>query len=237
MELELIESGIGNFYIPTDTPDCTICEVVRKGCVYDEGIYLRVLENIKPDINVIDVGLCFGQMTILFAKRCKELGCGKVYSFEANPSLINIIKKSLKANDCDNVELYNNAVWDVGGQELRFQNKDTTNKDIPFSYGNLGVDLSNRGEQVVESVTIDSFGFTNVCAMKIDAQGADLKILKGARNTITKNEPFIAFECEIQNSQNFNEPLTAHFDFTKEVGYEVTEERIGLGNYFAVPGR
>ena len=39
LDTELIKTIYGDFYIPTDTPNCMVCNVIKKGEIYDEGIF------------------------------------------------------------------------------------------------------------------------------------------------------------------------------------------------------
>ena len=65
------------------------------------------------------------------------------------------------------------------------------------SYG--GVILDKRGNRKkpkvpVQQKTLDSFNFSNVDYIKIDVEGHELKVLKGATNTIKKYNPLIIME-------------------------------------------
>jgi hypothetical protein len=47
--------------------------------------------------------------------------------------------------------------------------------------------------------TIDSFGFSDVTVMKIDVEGFEVEVLRGAEQTIRGNRPVILVEIAIEN--------------------------------------
>ena len=49
--------------------------------------------------------------------------------------------------------------------------------------------------------------------IKIDVQGDDIKVLRGAHNTLVKNKPIVAVECET------DEQRKSAFDYMKSIGY------------------
>jgi hypothetical protein len=44
--------------------------------------------------------------------------------------------------------------------------------------------------------TLDEYAFTDVGLIKIDTQGSELNILKGARDTLTRESPVLNIEIE-----------------------------------------
>ena len=68
-----------------------------------------------------------------------------------------------------------------------------------------------------ESVTtLDSFNLDNISFIKIDVEGYELKLLKGAFNTIEKNKPVIF----IEKKKNYNDLK----NFLYELNYDIIEE-------------
>lgn len=137
---------------------------------------------------VIDGGACYGDTAVYFADLTKENG--KVFSFEfmkenlelyyrnidLNPNLknrIELIKKPLGSNSSD--KFY--AIESGPGSYL------TTNKPEDFSeeYTTISID------DFVKENNVEKIDF-----IKLDIEGAELKTLKGAIETIKKYKPNIA---------------------------------------------
>ena len=110
----------------------------------------------------------------------------KVYAFEPVKEHIECFKKNV---DMSNVELFECALGDEAG-------------DITLSYaqsGNSGtsaIDNNNDGEYKASVCTLDSFQFDCIDYMKIDVEGYELQVLKGAADTIQRNRPVINVEIK-----------------------------------------
>ena len=222
----------GIFYIPGETPGCVVCQNIRQGHIYDEGVYKWVARHIGKNSTVIDVGALFGQMTVLFSRLA-----GQVHTIEANQEMIPIIEKNLIENGCHNVTVHHRAAWDKNDQRLYFQTQAVNSLPAncsTFSFGSLGIDPTATSGEWVNSITIDSLDLEDVSAIKIDVQGADLHVLRGARETIRRCRPAIAFEVEVYNVPQFGQCRADALKLVEELGYEVVEEP-GLANYFILP--
>ena len=68
-------------------------------------IELSIMSNfIEKGDFVFDVGANIGAFTIPFAKKVGENG--KVFTFEPQPNVHNLLKNNVKLNNLDNVELF-----------------------------------------------------------------------------------------------------------------------------------
>jgi len=68
---------------------------------------------------------------------------------------------------------------------------DAEKLDIPINYG--GMKLGAGGE-AVQVAALDKLNLTNVTFMKFDVQGSEKLAIYGARETIRRNHPVIAWE-------------------------------------------
>lgn len=83
-------------------------------------------------------------------------------------------------------------------------------------------------EEIIEIKTLDEFEIENIGFIKMDVEENEMNVLKGAINTLRKNNyPTILFESNYEN-----QPL---FDFIKEIGYKDVIQIRGYPNmYLAV---
>ena len=77
----------------------------------------------------------------------------------------------------------------------------------------------NAREKQVEQRTLDSFYFDTVDLIKIDVEGHEYRVLKGAKKTIDKCSPTIIIEVNGSDEKWGKE--TGAIDYLKEMGYEV----------------
>jgi FkbM family methyltransferase len=80
-----------------------------------------------------------------------------------------------------------------------------------------GFDGISRRE--VEVATLDSFERTDVASIKIDVEGHELAVLKGAKNTIARCRPFITMELEERHAPGCTWAVPAYLDALDYNGY------------------
>jgi FkbM family methyltransferase len=189
---------------------------------------LRYLDKILSGKKVaIDVGVYEGWFSYAMSRLFS-----KVYSFEINSE----IAKYLTECDLDNVELIN-----VG---LSASSEETTLyipvvQGVPqFGWASLESDNHPGAEshlkKSVKIQPLDSFNIQEVDFIKIDVEGHELEVLKGARRTISSNMPIILVEIKDRN-------VACVTDFLSAIGYQRQrlEDLIGvqgsLENYIFIP--
>lgn len=121
------------------------------------------------------------------------IACGhKVVAFEPQPEVHKLLEfNCLNAMGGGAYQTYNTAVGSVAGTAIM--------PKVYYSekgnFGGLGLgEKSIYGSYEVPVVTIDSYGFDNVGFMKIDVEGYELEVLKGAYETITRCNPIMYIE-------------------------------------------
>jgi len=191
---------------------------MRDGKVWDEPVVLVGLEAIaaRPGCQVLDIGACFGQMVVLFSKVA-----GSVLALEAEPFVYSVCKKNLQINNCYNASVENLAAWDSTGKQLVFPEPDFSHFG---SWGSFGVAPKAESGRTVTSVKIDDLvGDRAVGFIKIDTQGSDLAVLRGAESTLRADKPVVVFEYEEQFQAEFGTSLEQYMEFLASVDYRVRE--------------
>jgi len=74
--------------------------------------------------------------------------------------------------------------------------------------------------------TLDSYNFKNVKFLKIDCEGFELAVLKGAEKTLKKNSPVIVVEQKKEN-ERFGLPSKGAVEYLESFGYVVRRELVG----------
>lgn len=176
----------------------------------------------------IDAGANFGSISVPISKKLGD--AGKLYSFEMSKVMADRLKRNLQQNKCSNVEVINAALSETVGESVSFNEPEFSEK---INFGDIRINKENNGSQV-ETVTIDSLDITDkVSFIKVDCQGYDLKVMKGAKNTIQKHKPVVVFEWEVDMSAIFGDTIEDVFDFFSTLDYEVT--KIEKDDWIGVP--
>jgi len=86
--------------------------------------------------------------------------------------------------------------------------------------GGLGIGMQSRlGTYEVPVEPLDSYGFENVGFMKIDVEGFELEVLKGAAETIARCKPVMYIEDDRY------EKSRALREYIYSLGYDITEHK------------
>lgn len=173
----------------------------------DYEISRILLEILKEDDVFFDVGANLGQYIIRIKSKYNE-GV-QVYAFEPVKSSFVILSKYIKKN-CHNVVLENYAVSDSSGFDtLYIPIIDNIQIDTQAS-----IDLDNRKmyysefvKQEIKKITIDKFvqekSVLRMDYMKIDTEGNDERVIKGALGTIAEYSPVIFCE-DMENEETLD---------------------------------
>lgn len=142
--------------------------------------YLDVFSPNENEI-VLDVGACDGMTALYFLKWGREK-IKKVYAFDADPENIAKCRENLKDYG-DKITLIEKGTWD----------KDEVLYVDPEFVGGGSSRIVDKGKIAVQLTTIDKVvGDEPVTFIKMDIEGSEMKALKGAKQTITKNRPRLA---------------------------------------------
>jgi FkbM family methyltransferase len=142
----------------------------------------------------IDVGAHIGSYTLRMASRFRH-----VIAFEPNPFNRHILKLNIQLNKIKNVHVEDAALSDTNGVSPLFLQRTTggTGSLNPHHYG-FKYDTAVQ----VKVRRLDEFEIPEVDVLKIDAEGNELQILKGASQTIDRTRPILAIE--VHRSKNFH---------------------------------
>jgi len=144
--------------------------------------------NVEDGNIVIDAGACFGDSALLFANSVGK--DGKVYSFELLSENKEIINRNLSLNHHlkDRVEIITNALWDKSGENLPFIDNGGASRIIESESADKYTNIKTlRIDDFVNEKKLSKVDF-----IKMDIEGAELKALIGAENTLRKFKPKLA---------------------------------------------
>ena len=194
---------------------------------------------VKNDGVILDIGANVGLMTLQFAKMVPH---GKVISFEPTFYALERLKKNLSLNPtlASNVEVVNSFVseksdinpgivayssWKVNGERGA--------QDHPV---HLGTPKSAEG---VPSVSLNDYvnkaGLKRIDFIKIDTDGHEYEVFKGAAEAIAKFRPKIIFEIGLYVMDEKKITFDFYFRYFTDLCYELIDTksgaRINMTNY------
>jgi len=141
----------------------------------------------------LDIGACRGYYALEFARRVGNKG--KVYAFEPDKENFSMLKKNIESsrlsrNKISNIVLVNKAVSDKTGK-LKLYIADFNKADHRI----FADSKDKRSFVEIESVSIDAFMDNNIKnrikLVKMDVQGAEVKVVEGMRRLLESNKEFV----------------------------------------------
>jgi FkbM family methyltransferase len=142
---------------------------------------------LKPGDIVLDVGANIGTHAVALAK--KVTATGVVLAFEPQALTFQLLNANVALNALVNVRCLNVAVGEARGQ-VRIP---TLNPAIPNNFGALRSDGHQMGEKV-DVIAIDDLGLARCNLIKGDVEGAEPRVLAGAKRTIKTHRPVLFLE-------------------------------------------
>jgi FkbM family methyltransferase len=139
----------------------------------------------------VDVGCNKGDFSLL-ASRLVGVE-GRVLSFEPHPENCRWLRRSIAKNEYGNIDLYELALSDVSGTaQLHLGQKSGFHTllagKLKKEKGALEV-KTRRLDDLLAEIRFD----LPIDAMKIDVEGAEMHVLKGARETISRSPNIVLF--------------------------------------------
>ncbi len=185
------EEIIKNFLIP---PQYYMRHLVRKNLRKGEPELHLLPFLVNRNKQAIDIGANKGVYTHLLARLVPF-----VHAFEPNPKMFNVLTRGLP----ENARSYEIALSDQSGSgELLVPKLQGSTSGRRRAYANLGASLSRQkvqgehGVVQIETRTLDSYALDNVGFIKIDVEGYEHSVLKGAKETLMHCRPIMLIELE-----------------------------------------
>lgn len=203
--------------------DNAVTSSIIEGWQYEKYMFDFLEKNLieTNGKEVIDIGANNGSFAVDFAHLVGDEG--KVYAFEPQRLIYYQLCGNVFMNGLDNVYCYNLAIGDCTNDVFIQEPNYYENGDVNF--GN--VKISEVGTNVQQK-ELDSFNFDNLVFIKVDVQGYELNVIKGAEKTIAKHRPylFVEFEDDLLKEANTSEKELQ--EYIESLGYVVKRFQEGI---------
>lgn len=159
---------------------------------------------LSPEMVFADVGANQGEFTTFAAKYVRN---GRVLSFEPLHENFAVLTENVELNQFRNVQLFDCGLGETQGSLEIYTSEDLTAHGS-WHEGLGSLYRTDYRSKSLGSVRIEIFdeqfaksGCTRLDGMKIDVEGAELFVLKGAAETIQKFHPFLMLEINEETYQ------------------------------------
>lgn len=150
--------------------------------LYEPNKHAAIKALIKPGSIFVDIGANKGDFSLLAAKMLGD--SGSVIAIEPEPDNMGWLERSVRENGYDNISLHQFAISDLNGYAKLFIGSRSGWHTLV--QGQAGRD---RGEMEVETRRLDDIihadSLGRPCMIKIDVEGAELSVLRGATHALS----------------------------------------------------
>lgn len=189
---------------------------------YEADNYSFLKNYVKPGMHIIDIGAHLG----LFSACSSQLtgSTGKIICFEPTPGTYEVLKKTLALNKCDNVTPLQQAVGAATGETVFF-----VSSTAACNSNSLVENVSegNAEKYNVTITTIDDIVNTfqlHPDLIKIDAEGAELDVLKGGIKTLNEKKPTLILGLHPKFIKQKGDSLEAIWEILMSAHYKIEME-------------
>ncbi len=176
---------------------------------------------IVPGDTVVDIGANKGYYTLL----CRKLvgANGKVVAIEALPLTSSYLAANLRLNGFTDVVVCNIGVG--ADERTEYLNYNVAALGCSTLHGRTLLEQKAGTQRLVIPIrpldsVLKDVGIDHINLLKIDVEGHELSVLRGAEKTIAAAQPLILFEAFPENAQMAGWSIS-----------EVGEYLLGLGDY------
>ena len=193
----------------------------------------KVKNYIKRGDTVIDVGGNMGFFVLILNDLVGNTG--KLYSFEPSRILRDRLASTVQINNIKNVEIINLALGEKEGTTSLYYNPKQSGLSSIVSHEENGF-----LKEEIKITTLDNFSkqfSSRISFIKIDTEGYEPQVLRGAKELIIKDKPVIYIELGGDHLETSIEALKV----LKELGYYCEAEEVDLSktlagiNFIATP--
>ncbi len=190
---------------------------------YERDIVRLIEKYIDPEKDVIDVGANIGLHSVLFSQLINP--GRKVLAIEPTPNALKYLQTNIKRNKCDEKLIVFKGI--AADSERQYELKTIEGKEEYSSLGNMNHPNINGIEKKsikVEGNTIDNLVDTyqlNPGFIKIDTEGAEFKVLSGAREILKENRPVILSELSENLLHEQGSSCEEVYKLLKEFNYRI----------------
>jgi FkbM family methyltransferase len=202
--MKLIKARPGPMMVLTN--DFYVGHAIEVYGEYCPAEWAALRQLVRPGMNVIEVGANMGSHSVDLARACAP---GIFYAFEPQPRLFQIMAGNLALNEIGNALVYPDGCGEAEGEAVLpwiDYDKERAN------FGALSLAESGDGLRV-RIRTIDSLGLEQCGLIKIDVEGFEPRVLRGAAETIRRCRPGLYVENDRGANQQEVIDLIAGHDY------------------------
>lgn len=208
--LEIMRFHVGRVMIrfAIDNPKDVIQNCHVNGTFYEDAELRDLSLCIPAGAIILDIGANVGNHMVYFGKMCRV---AKIVCFEPNPRAISLLEKNIRLNNIEKIVDVSHLGIALGAKSgfCEFI------EDPRWASGNLGaatlvISDTPTGSLPIQVRSLDELNLAvTPDLIKIDVEGMELEVLRGAIDTIRRCRPVLYVEVSPRSRATFREMMSA----------------------------
>ena len=164
-----------------------------KKCEFGDYHELNTIKKFSNSNNLlfIDCGSNYGFYSLYTASLSEK---NRIISIEASKNTLDEFTKNLKLNNFNNINFFNNAVSNSDGEKISFYESvndwESSQTHNNFEFNSETVVKSIKIDTLIRDKHLDDY----MVIIKLDVEGNEINVIKGALDLIKKSNPLIIIE-------------------------------------------
>ena len=187
---------------------------------FKDGAHEKLMQLVKPDFTILDIGTNIGSTLLQFASKTGING--KVYGFEPDPINYTACLENIKLNSFDNIEVANIGLGDKKGEFYLVV-------DTEANRGGNRIQLKQDNIKQKTTINVEVLDFwlndkniNSIDLIKVDVEGFEKKVLKGAEQTLKKYNPILFIEIDENNLDQVGDTPKELIEYLEHMNYSIT---------------
>jgi len=199
---------------------------LSQGKLYEPDLSYFLMRTLAKGDVFLDVGAHVGFFSIFAAKLVGT--AGRVIAFEPEKDNLQSLNKHIEINGASNIEVVDKVVCDTNGLRNFYINRDNDGGHCLWDVGAHDFNVksaANPKHLTLEAVTLDTVlgehDIESVKVLKIDTEGGEHQVCKGARQTLEKHAiPFVVCELNDFGLAQLGSSQENLRSYMKDLGYD-----------------
>jgi len=187
--------------------------------VWDDRLIEHIMRYLRPGTLALDVGASIGLWTVPLAKAARSLGAA-VIAFEPLPANMRWLAANLAINEVPDIVTVHDVALGASAYVMRLESAEMAGGSAALAVADAGP-LAAEGVDV-EVRPLDDLKLSHpVSFMKLDVEGFECQVLKGALSLIERDQPVIFGEFDPRFLALRGERLAPLLEHLTALGYRV----------------
>lgn len=198
-QIDILKTPRGNYALIKDD---LISNCIKSQGYWEQHLLVLYSKIIKPDFTILDAGANIGYHSVQFALLANK---GKVYSFEPQNLPYNVLVTNITINQLSHrIKHFKLGLLDsFSSKEISSLEEQVFDARCINYGGRQLLDISQpNGEDVIETITIDSLNLEKLDLIKMDIQNSERFAIEGGMKTLKKHHPTILLENSLQKEND-----------------------------------